>query len=63
MTLCRPRLHADAQQVVQGRTDAVRRLNEEGIPSGVLVAPLADDPKFNGMRPGALAWLRARRAR
>jgi hypothetical protein len=32
-------------------------------PARLLVAPLADDPKFNGMRPGALAWLRARRAR
>ena len=30
-------------------------------PRRLLVAPLADDPKFKGMRPGALAWLRARR--
>ena len=30
-------------------------------PGRLLVAPLADEPKFKGMRPGALAWLRARR--
>lgn len=32
-------------------------------PRRLLVAPLADDPKFKGMLPGALAWLRARRGR
>lgn len=31
-------------------------------PRRLLVAPLADDPKFKGMAPGVLAWLRARRA-
>lgn len=30
-------------------------------PRRLLVAPLAEDPKFKGMRPGVLAWLRARR--
>ena len=30
-------------------------------PARLLVAPLAGDPKFKGMRPGALSWLRARR--
>ena len=30
-------------------------------PGRLLVAPLADDPKFKGMRPGVLAWLRARK--
>lgn len=30
-------------------------------PQRLLVAPLAGDPKFKGMRPGVLAWLRARR--
>lgn len=26
--------------------------------TAVLVAPLADAPKFKGMKPGALTWLR-----
>ncbi|MCK9489597.1 MAG: hypothetical protein M0Q42_09420 [Xanthomonadales bacterium] len=30
-------------------------------PQRLLVAPLADEPKFKGMQPGALAWLRSRR--
>ena len=30
-------------------------------PQRLLVAPLAGDPKFKGMQPGVLAWLRARR--
>ncbi len=30
-------------------------------PRRLLVAPLADDPKFKGMAPGVLSWLRARR--
>jgi hypothetical protein len=32
------------------------------LPEGtaLLVAPLADRPKFKGMAPGATAWLRAR---
>lgn len=29
-------------------------------PRRLLVAPLADTPKFKGMQPGALAWLRRR---
>lgn len=29
-------------------------------PRRLLVAPLSGDPKFKGMRPGALAWLPAR---
>ncbi|WP_372016412.1 hypothetical protein [Pseudoxanthomonas sp. 10H] len=29
-------------------------------PSRLLVAPLADGPKFKGMMPGALGWLRWR---
>lgn len=31
-------------------------------PRRLLVAPLADDPKFMGMKPGVLKWLRLRRA-
>lgn len=31
-------------------------------PQRLLVAPLADAPKFKGMAPGALAWVRARSA-
>ena len=27
--------------------------------TGLLLAPLADAPKFKGMEPGALAWLRS----
>ena len=30
-------------------------------PTRLLVAPLADDPKFMGMKPGVLKWLRMRR--
>jgi hypothetical protein len=32
------------------------------VPEGraVLVAPLAEAPKFKGMAPGALAWVRGR---
>lgn len=29
-------------------------------PGKLLVAPLADDPKFKDMAPGVLSWLRAR---
>lgn len=29
-------------------------------PVGLVVAPLAADPKFKGMAPGALKWVRAR---
>lgn len=39
---------------------AVKRLVR---PRRLLVAPLADAPKFSGMEAGALAWLRARGAR
>ena len=31
-------------------------------PGKLLVAPLADDPKFKGMAPGVLSWLRGRKA-
>lgn len=31
-----------------------------GGDKALLVAPLADDPKFKGMAPGSLAWLRGR---
>jgi hypothetical protein len=29
-------------------------------PAQLLVAPLSDAPKFKGMAPGALAWMRRR---
>lgn len=40
---------------------AVKGLVPEG--TAVLVAALADDPKFKGMAPGAAAWLRNRSER
>lgn len=40
---------------------AVKGLIPEGTP--LLVAELADDPKFKGMAPGAAAWLAARAGR
>ena len=43
------------------RSQVYHALKRRFEPCRLLVAPLAGDPKFKGMRPGALAWLRARR--
>ncbi len=43
-----PRTRSQLYHVVKRRT----------VPRRLLVAPLADAPKFKGMEPGALAWLR-----
>lgn len=43
------------------RSQVYHALKRRFAPRRLLVAPLADDPKFKGMRPGVLAWLRARR--
>lgn len=40
---------------------AVKHLVPEG--TALVVAPLADDPKFKGMASGARAWLDARETR
>ncbi|WP_143704018.1 MULTISPECIES: hypothetical protein [Luteimonas] len=45
----------------QTRSQLYHALKRRFRPGRLLVAPLADDPKFMGMDAGALAWLRARR--
>lgn len=47
----------------QPRSRLYHAIKRRHAPRRLLVAPLADDPKFKGMQPGALSWLRARRAR
>lgn len=44
------------------RSQLYHALKRRFAPRRLLVAPLADDPKFKGMAPGAMAWLRGRRA-
>ena len=46
----------------QTRSQLYHALKRRLAPGRLLVAPLAGDPKFKGMRAGALAWLRGRRA-
>jgi len=43
------------------RSQVYHAIKRRFSPRRLLVAPLADDPKFKGMAPGVLAWLRARR--
>lgn len=45
----------------RSRSQVYHALKRRFEPRRLLVAPLAGDPKFKGMQPGALAWLRARR--
>jgi len=40
------------------RSQLYHALKRRAQPRRLLVAPLADAPKFKGMAPGALAWLR-----
>lgn len=40
------------------RSQLHHALKRKARPARLLVAPLADAPKFMGMAPGALAWLR-----
>lgn len=47
---------AHSEETRSGIYHRVKRLLPAGTP--LLVAPLADHPKFKGMAPGALAWLR-----
>ncbi len=42
------------------RSQVYHALKRRFGPRRLLVAPLAGDPKFKGMRPGVPAWLRAR---
>ncbi|TYT26953.1 hypothetical protein FZO89_12175 [Luteimonas viscosa] len=42
------------------RSQLYHALKRRLQPQRLLVAPLADEPKFKGMQAGALAWLRAR---
>ncbi|WP_058835601.1 hypothetical protein [Luteimonas abyssi] len=44
----------------QTRSRLYHELKRRCRPRRLLVAPLADAPKFKGMQSGALAWLRAR---
>ncbi|WP_202839571.1 hypothetical protein [Luteimonas saliphila] len=44
----------------QTRSQLYHALKRRLQPQRLLVAALADDPKFKGMQAGALAWLRAR---
>ncbi len=43
------------------RSQVYHAIKRRFEPRRLLVAPLAGDPKFKGMQPGVLAWLRARR--
>ena len=43
------------------RSQVYHALKRRFEPRRLLVAPLTGEPKFKGMQPGALAWLRARR--
>lgn len=47
---------------VQSRSQFYHALKRRLRPARLLVAALADEPKFKGMDAGALAWLRRRRA-
>jgi hypothetical protein len=42
------------------RSQLYHALKRRFAPDRLLVAPLSAAPKFKGMAPGALAWLRAR---
>ena len=46
----------------RSRSQVYHAIKRRLQPRRLLVAPLADDPKFMGMKPGVLKWLRARRA-
>lgn len=45
------------------RSQVYHGIKRRFAPKRLLVAPLADDPKFKGMQTGALAWLRRRGAK
>jgi hypothetical protein len=47
----------------QTRSQVYHAWKRRHDPKRLLVAPLAGVPKFKGMAPGALAWIRARDAR
>lgn len=42
------------------RSQLYHRIKRRLAPARLLVAPLAEAPKFKGMAPGALRWLRDR---
>lgn len=42
----------------QSRSKVYHSVKWASRPEALLVAPLADDPKFKGMEAGALKWLR-----
>ncbi|WP_394003704.1 hypothetical protein ACF3M1_02710 [Luteimonas sp. WGS1318] len=42
------------------RSQLYHRIKRRHAPDRLLVAPLTEPPKFMGMAPGALRWLRAR---
>ncbi len=43
----------------QSRSKVYHSVKWASRPEALLVAPLADDPKFKGMEAGALKWLRS----
>lgn len=47
-------------ETTRTRSQLYHALKRRFAPRRLLVAPLADAPKFKGMRAGALKWLRAR---
>lgn len=56
-----PRLYL--AESTRTRSQLYHALKRRFQPGRLLVAALDGDPKFKGMRAGALAWLRARRSR
>lgn len=47
-------------RTTQTRSKVYHAIKRAAQPEGLLVAPLADSPKFKGMAEGALKWLRGR---
>lgn len=47
----------------QTRSQLYHQIKRRFAPEALLVAPLADAPKFKGMAAGALKWLRERERR
>ena len=57
---CRLRDGLYLVQTDETRSKIYHRIKRHLAPdAGLLMAPLADAPKFKGMEPGALKWVRA----
>jgi len=46
-------------RTAQTRSKVYHSIKRAAGPEGLLVAPLADRPKFKGMEEGALKWMRS----